>query len=161
VSFMGHIDFDTISEEVVSAKKSRLGLTSITLTQIMLPIWQSKGFILLSKEEVQALTPGIKRKDSLTPKKERKTSRAKDDPTFKRRRNVNETPDLQSNSKKPRRNTRSAPITPEDKAAAKRAFQDTTKHMDEQSIHNFQVAEAEAHESGQMPTFARMLDSGH
>ncbi|KAI4931068.1 hypothetical protein J4E86_011635 [Alternaria arbusti] len=155
VSSMGHIDFDTISEEVV-AKRGRLGLTAITLTQTMSPIWLSKGFKLLSKDEVQALTPGNKRKGSLTPKKERKASRAKEDPDLKRRRNINKTPDLQANSKRSRRNTISTPITPEVKAAAKRAFQDTTKPMDEQSNHNFQVTEAEAHESGQMPTFARM-----
>jgi len=160
VSSMGHIDFDTISQEVKD-KAGRVGLTPITLTQIMFPIWLSKGFELLSKEDVQALTPRKERKASLTPKKERKASRAKDDPNLKRRRNVNKTPDLQANSKRSRRNTISTPITPEVKAAAKRAFQDTTKPMDEQSIHNFHVAEAEAHESGQMPTFARMLDSGH
>ncbi|KAI4701095.1 hypothetical protein J4E89_010791 [Alternaria sp. Ai002NY15] len=145
VSSMGHIDFDTISQEVKD-KAGRVGLTSITLTQIIFPIWLSKGFELLSKEDVQALTPG----------KERKASRTKDDPNLKRRRNFNNTPDLQSSSKKPRRNTRSIPLTPEDKAAAKRAFQDTTKPMDEQSIYNFQVAEAEAHESARMPTFVRM-----
>ncbi|KAI4906382.1 hypothetical protein J4E90_010601 [Alternaria incomplexa] len=152
---MAHVNFDTISQ-AVKDKAGRVGLTAITLTQIIFAIWLSKGFKLLSREVVQALVPGNNRKGSLTPKKERKASRAKDDPNLKRRRNANKTPNLQSSSKKPRRNTRSAPITPEDKAAAKRAFQDTTKPMDEQSIHNFQVTEAEAHESGHMPTFVRM-----
>jgi len=145
---MAHVNFDTISQEVKD-KAGCLGLTPITLTQIMFPIWLSKGFELLSKEDVQALTPG----------KERKGSRATDDPNLKRRRNANKTPDLQANSKRSRRNTISTPITPEVKAAAKRAFQDTTKPMDEQSIHNFQVAEAEAHESGQMPTLATINDA--
>ncbi|KAI4642776.1 uncharacterized protein J4E79_011392 [Alternaria viburni] len=94
VSSMGHVDFDTISEEVV-AKKGRLGLTPITLTQVMFPIWQSKGFKLLSKEEVQALTPGKERKGSLTPKRERKASRATDDPTLK------PAPQLQQNPRPP------------------------------------------------------------
>ncbi|KAI4606474.1 hypothetical protein J4E83_010065 [Alternaria metachromatica] len=147
VGSMGHVDFDTISEEVV-AKKGRLGLTPITLTQVMFPIWQSKGFKLLSKEaSARAASP---RRKSARPAGPQTT------PTSSRRRNINNTPDLQANSKKPRRNTISTPLTPEDKAAAKRAFQDTTKPIDEQSIHNFQVTEAEAHESGHMPTFVRM-----
>ena len=51
VSSMAHVNFDTISQEVKD-KAGRLGPTSITLTQIMFPIWLSKGFELLSKEEV-------------------------------------------------------------------------------------------------------------
>ncbi|KAI4675810.1 uncharacterized protein J4E84_009963 [Alternaria hordeiaustralica] len=107
---------DAEKENSAALAREQLGLIFEGLGQI------SDAKEIRLQEEVQALTPGKERKGSLTPKRERKASRAKYDPNLKRRRKFNKTPDLQANSKRSRRNTRSAPITPEDKAAAKRAF---------------------------------------
>jgi len=101
VSSMAHVNFDTINQEVKD-KAGRLGPTSITLTQIMFPIWLSKGFELLSKEDVQALTSG----------KERKGSRATDDPNLKPAPQLQKKPPTSRPTARSRAETRFPPLSP-------------------------------------------------